>query len=552
MVSPTELVDVLARLVAGGENEVVEFKAASRDYNTDKIGQYFSALSNEANLRGVETAWLAFGIDDKTRKVVGTDYRADSTERLQGLKAQVTQGSEPSASLREIHEVEHPGGRVLLFEIPPAPRGIPISWKGHFYARSGESLVPLGLDKLDEIRNQSRALDWSAIVVRDATVADLDVNALGVAREAFVSRHPRLSADEIRGWSTATFLERANLSIDGGLTRAAILLLGKPESFHLLSPLMAEVTWRLEGEERAYEHFGLPFLLNTTKVYERIRNVQLRMLQPGTLIQTEVPKYDKKSVLEAVHNCIAHADYTTGSRVIVTEYVDRIVLENAGAFVDGQPVDYVVAARTPRKYRNPLLVNAMTELNMIDRLGYGIQQIHRSQAQRFLPLPDYDLDEQGTVRVTIYGAVIDRNYSELLMARTDLSLPDVLALDRIQKKLPVAKDTAERLRRAHLVEGRRPNVHVSSLVAAAAATKADYILTRAQDDAHYVKLVTDYLEKFGGASRQEINRLLWAKLSDALDDQQKRNKVTNLLTKMRQDNVIHNVGSQQKPVWKLV
>ncbi|NDL60416.1 RNA-binding domain-containing protein [Phytoactinopolyspora mesophila] len=550
--TPAELADVLDRLIAGWENEVVEFKVASRDYNTDKVGEYFSALSNEANLRGADTAWLVFGVEDKSRRVVGTDYRANNPERLQSLKTQITQGTEPSASVRDIHEFVHADGRVLLFEIPPAPRGIPIAWKGHYYARSGESRVPLGLDKLDTIRNQTLGSDWSAAVVPNARLDHLDTDALETARAAFAARHARIDSDEIAAWSTQTFLERAKLTVDGGITRAAILLLGKEESAHLLSPLLAEITWRLVGEERAYEHFGPPFILTSTKVYERIRNVQIRMLQPGALIQTEVEKYDRRSVLEAIHNCIAHADYTRGARIVVTERIDRIDLENAGSFVEGAPTDYVVADRTPMSYRNPFLVSAMTELNMIDRMGYGIQQIHRSQARRFLPLPDYDLSQPNGVKLTIYGAVIDQNYSELLMARTDLPLGDILALDRVQKKFPVPKETLRRLRRAHLIEGRMPHVHVSAMVAAATATKADYIRQRPQDDAHYAKLVIDYLEKFGHASRHEINTLLWDKLSDALDDQQKRHKITNLLTKLRSEGAIYNAGSKQKPRWELV
>lgn len=61
-----ELTTLLEQLISTWENEVAEFKQAGNDYDTGKIGEYFSALSNEANLRGAERAWLVFGIDDKT------------------------------------------------------------------------------------------------------------------------------------------------------------------------------------------------------------------------------------------------------------------------------------------------------------------------------------------------------------------------------------------------------------------------------------------------------------------------------------------------------
>jgi len=66
---------LLTELIDAWENEVVEFKQAGNDYSTDEIGKYFSALANEANLRGVEAAWLVFGVNNKTRSVVGSDYR---------------------------------------------------------------------------------------------------------------------------------------------------------------------------------------------------------------------------------------------------------------------------------------------------------------------------------------------------------------------------------------------------------------------------------------------------------------------------------------------
>ena len=145
---------LLDQLITTWETEVVEFKQAQHDYDTDRIGEYVSALGNEANLRGQERAWLVFGVHDRQRTVVGTHYRPD-TERLNGLKHQIAQGTQPGISFRNIHVLQHPQGRVILFEIPAAPRGIPIAWKGHYYARAGESRVPLGIDKLDEIRQQT-------------------------------------------------------------------------------------------------------------------------------------------------------------------------------------------------------------------------------------------------------------------------------------------------------------------------------------------------------------------------------------------------------------
>lgn len=550
--TPTDLNHLLEQLLLSWESEVVEFKQASKDYDTDKIGIYFSALSNEANLRNIERAWLVFGVNDKTRAVVGTDYRMEN-ERLQGLKNQIARATEPSITLREIYVLEHPEGRVVLFEVPPAPRGIPIAWKGHYYARAGESCTSLGLDKLDDIRQQTLQHDWTAQIIADAAISDLDEAAVTKARESFAQKYAnRFAKDVVMSWSIKAFLDRARLTQNGQITRTALMLLGRPESAYYLLPHPAQLTWKLEGQERAYEHFGPPFLLNTTLLYQRIRNIQLRILPQDELLPIEISKYDQKIVLEALHNCIAHQDYTRNGRVVVIEQPERLVFENEGRFFEGLPDEYIQGDKTPRRYRNPFLTQAMTELNMIDTMGYGIHSMYKGQVKRYLPLPDYDLSQPDAVRMMLYGGVVDPAYSRLLIQKTDLPLVDILALDRVQKKLTIPNEAAARLRRAGLIEGRKPNLHVSALVAHVTANKADYIRTRTQDDEFYAKLLTDYLSQFGQADRSEINKLLLDKLSDALSQEQKEAKIGNLLTKLRRNKRIHNTGTRSQPIWKLV
>jgi len=539
----------LNQLITNWENELVEFKQADDSFSTSDIGKYFSALANEANLRSTEKSWLVFGINNKKRIIVGTNYREDK-ERLNDLKMQISQGTQPSISFRDIHELITPQGRVLLFEIPAAPRGIPIAWHGHYYARTGESLVPLNIDKQEFIRKQVGATDWSAAIIENADITNLDEKAVKKAKEAFAQKYiNRFKPDEVMNWPDSTFLNRAKLTIDNKITRATLLLLGKAESSYLLSPHPAQITWKLEGPERAYEHFGPPFLLTTSHLYQRIRNIQLGILPDNELVAREITKYDQKIILEALHNCIAHQDYTRNGRILVTESLDRLVLDNLGAFYEGEPSDYIAGHKTPQRYRNPYLAQAMVELGMIDTMGYGIHEMYVGQARRYLPLPDYDLTNPDAVKITIYGQIVDLAYTRMLIQNSALTLEEITALDRIQKHLPLNGGVLTNLKRKKLIEGRKPNFHVSAFVANLTATKAEYVRTRTLDDSHYKKLIMDYLYKFGSASRKDINDLLWEKLSDALNETQKQNKIGNLLTNLKHENKIVNMGSRRTPKW---
>lgn len=550
--TPAQLKQQLDALIAGWEGECVEFKAASQDFDTSDIGKYFSALSNEANLRGRSSAWLVFGVENKTRTVTGTAYRPER-ERLHSLKQQIAQDSEPSTTFQEIHELSIPAGRVVLFQIPPAPRGIPIGWKTHYYARNGESLSGLPITKLDEIRAQSVADDWSAVICREAALADLDPTALAKAREAYLSKFSdRIPATTIRAWDHATFLEKAKLSLGGGLTRACILLLGRSEAVRHTMPAVAEISWKLEGSELAYEHFHPPFLIATSLLYQRIRNTRLTVLPAGQLIPVEMAKYDQRIVLEALHNCVAHQDYTRQERILVIERPGELLFQNAGTFYDGTPDDYILGNKTPSRYRNRLLAEAMVHLRMIDTMGFGIREVMcRGQASRYLPLPDYDKIGPDHVVMRLQGRFLDENYSRLLLANPDFDLADIRALDLVQKGRAPESEAIESLRRRKLIEGRKPHLHISSLIAATTGQKASYIRTRRQDDAFLEKLVLDYLAQWHQATRRDLDDLLWPKLPEALDSARRKNKVHNLLTRMREGGAIVNTGSRGTPCWEL-
>jgi ATP-dependent DNA helicase RecG len=545
-----ELKYILNNLIATWENEVIEFKEANDNFSTSDIGKYFSALSNEANLRNVEYGWLVFGVRNRDRSVVGSEYRRDAA-RLDGLKNEIARNTEPGVTFRDIHELFVDEKRVVMFQIPAAPRGMPISWNGHYFARAGESLSSLGLDKLDAIRNQTLASDWTAQVVPAASVNDLDPDAVQRARDAFAQKHAnRISASEITGWSIETFLDKAKLTQSGRLTRAAILLLGKAESAYLLNPSPAELTWKLVGQEQAYEHFGPPFFLNTSRLYQRIRNIQIRLLPADELIPYEIAKYDQRVVLEALHNCIAHQDYSRNGRIIVTEYPDKLTLENVGKFFEGKPEDYIISQKTPSHYRNPFLTQAMVQLNMIDTMGFGIRSMHEAQRKRYFPMPDYDITGPN-VRMTIYGGVVDPGYSRLLMRRTNLPIGEVLALDRVQKKFAIPDDMAKHLKQEGLIEGRKPRFHVSAQVAAATFKKAEYIRNRSFDDRHFQDMIVELIKKFGSAKRHDIDTLIMDKLSDTLNDTQKRTKIGNLLSGLKAKGKIQNSGSRTAPSWKI-
>lgn len=191
-----EYCELLDYLIRHWENEIVEFKAASGQYSTDKIGQYFSAISNEANLHNQQYGWLILGVSENDRReIVGTAFKKGDPQLLGRFKHEIAVNTTDSLTFIDIVEL-YPVGksgspeRVLMFKIPAAAVGMPTAWKNRFYARNGDSVSILQQYKIDQIRGQVRR-DWSKLIVAEATLSDLDPKAIQLAREKYKEKMNR-------------------------------------------------------------------------------------------------------------------------------------------------------------------------------------------------------------------------------------------------------------------------------------------------------------------------------------------------------------------------
>jgi ATP-dependent DNA helicase RecG len=534
------------------ENEIVEFKEAKNDFDFNKLGRYYSALSNEANLKGEAYAWLVFGIEDKNHKTIGSNYRLDRTS-LDRLKSEVANKTTNNVSFVEIHEVMTNEGRVILFQIPAAPHGIPIAWDGHFYGRNSEDLTPLNLEKIERIRRQATFSDWSAQICPHATIEDLDSVALKIAREKFKIKNPRL-AHEVDGWDNHLFLTKSKLMFRGQLTRSAIILLGKPESEHLLTPAIARITWLLkdkEGIEKDYHHLTCPLILAVDEVFSKIRNLKYRYIkEESSLFPEEVEQYDSQNIRELLNNCIAHQDYSLGGRINVVESEDATLsFTNLAEFLPGSIENVINSEEPPEFYRNSNLVQAMVNFNMIDTAGSGIKRVFRFQRDRLFPMPDYELTDRK-VKAVLTGKVLDLDYARVLARHKDLSLSEILMLDKVQKKKELTEEEVKHLRKKGLIEGRKPNYIIAESVAIKTKQVGAYLKNRGLDSGYYEKLLFEFIKRHkSGVNKNEIRELFQDKLPMHFSAAQKDTKISNLLRRLKGEKLVKNVGSDKRPCW---
>ena len=368
---------------------------------------------------------------------------------------------------------------------------------------------------------------------------DLDPRAIAVAREKFKELFNGSRDTEIDSWTDEVFLNKAKLTKKSAITRTAIILLGKSESDHFLNPSICKIRWFLRDDvdnNKDFRVFTIPMILAIEEIGSLIRNTTYTYTISGSMFPESMSRYDAFTLREPLNNAIAHQDYSKGCHIDVIEYEDdRLSFKNAGQFIP-ESVEAVVTNDFPEShYRNPALVEAMRNVKMVETEGGGIKKLFMQQRRRFFPMPDYDIEDNHVI-CTIDGRVLDENFANILVSNTSLSLQDIMLLDSVQKGKTVSHEAANYLRKKGYIEGRYPNLFLSSKVIAPTkhvGLKTTYIKNRSFDDEYFKKLIVDYIREFGKSKRQDLYALISNKLSEYMTAQQRYDKLTTLLSALK-------------------
>ena len=437
------------------ENEKCEWKefkslkSAVSGRAGDDIISYVSAISN------MQGGNLVIGIQDKTHSVIGIQEFADYS--VENIKYRVI-GNCPNLNpdFFKIQEfiTSDTNKTVWVFHIPKHQFRLPVYAHKKTWQRIDDNLVEMTKARLDAILTQFQVNeDWSKAIIQEATIEDLDQEAIKKARIEFKKRNPKYSED-VDNWNDVDFLNKAKLTIKGKITRTALILLGKDESEHYLGSSV-KIRWNLktiDNQDKDFEIFSIPFIISVDEVYKKIRNLKYRYLRDGTLFPDEVLRYEPFNIRESLNNAIAHQDYSKGARINVVEFEDdHLVFSNYGSFLP-KSVEDVVLKDTPEEvYRNPFLVEAMKNLDMIETQGGGIRKIFNFQKQRFFPLPDYNFDD-NKVKVTITGKILDENFARIIIKNSELGLDEIILLDKVQKKKEISENEFKFLKKENVLK----------------------------------------------------------------------------------------------------
>ena len=524
-----------------------EFKNLKNSFCGDEKNDVISYVSAIANMEGGD---LLIGVHDKTLEIVGTDtYNYDRQKAILRLTERCANLSTEGLDIEEF-TTDNSNKKVWVIHIPKHLPKRPVFAHNKAWQRIEDSLVEMTAERMSAILDEPifSETDWSAQIVSDATIDDLDEVAIAKARMMFKKVHSRIPEAEVNAWTVETFLSKCGIMKNGGITRAAIILLGKYESAFKLRPAVAQVTWTRRDENKDvvdYEHFTVPFILTVDEILSRIENLTMREMPGGTLFPDTMKHYDDYTIREALHNCIAHQDYTMQQRINFVENPTYLFYSNAGNFIPGTLENALTNEEPQAYFRNECLCRAMVDFNMIDTVSRGIKKMFNEQWRRHFPMPDYEIDTKNRkVSVRIYGNEINEQYTNLLKTNKSLTLWDCISLDAIQKGRNIHEDIAQNLLNRGLIEGDAPNYTISLGIAKATRQLQDYTKQKGLDKEKIKQMVLQYLKNAGseGAKRDSIYEYVKDVLPQAKTHEQQLRLLGDVLNALSVDKLIYTKG----------
>jgi ATP-dependent DNA helicase RecG len=469
-----------------------EYKEARGSYHFDELVQYCVALANEGGGK------ILLGVTDRRpRQVVGTAAFSEPGRTEAGIFQRLHRRV-------VIEEYSHNGLRVLIVHVPSRPVGSAWNDGGVFWMRAGDSLVGMTDEQLQLIHTEA-VLDFSAQVCVAAGMSDLDPGAIANFRTLWSKK---AGIPRILSWTDEQTLASAELTLDGQISFAALILLGTHSGLGRHLP-QAEVVFEYRSSETAgpspdRSELREGFLLFNDQLWEQINKRNDRQSYQDGFFRFEIPTFDERVIREAILNAVCHRDYRLGGSVFVRQFSRRLEVVSPGGFPPGITPENILDQQNPRNRR---LAEALSKCGMIERAGQGMNIMFERSVMQSKPLPDFSGSAAHEVRLTLLGTVTNvafirflEKVGEQTMASFDTH--DLLVLDHLQRDEEVPSHLRTRLRhlqQSGVIEsmgrGRGTRYLLSRRFYAALGQKGAYTRRKGLDRQEYKELLVKHIRE---------------------------------------------------------
>lgn len=375
---------------ATSESEILEFKEAKNQFDTSKLFSYCIAIANEGG------GHLILGIkNDLPRPVVGTNAFHSNSKIAEKILQKV-------GFRVDIDEVPHPSGRVVVFSIPPRPKGTPLHVEGQYLMRSGECLVPMTPDRLRKIFSEGTP-DWLEESSLD-NVSGAEIIRL-LDTQAFFDLlklpYPERQDGVIERLLDERLINRIGNNSYAIKRLGGVLLAKRLRDFPDLSrkgPRVVVYSGKGKTETKltkiGSKGYAAAFKGLVSFVMAQIP--QNEVIKDS--IRAEVRMVPDLVIRELVANALIHQDFTmTGTSVAIDIYSNRIDISNPG-----EPIVPTERFIDSYRSRNERLADVARRMGICEEKGSGIDKVIQTIEVFQLPAPSFLAADMRT-QVTIFG-----------------------------------------------------------------------------------------------------------------------------------------------------
>lgn len=521
------------------ENEHLEFKEAKKHFDFELLVKYCAALANEGGGK------MILGITDKyPRRIVGSQAFGNLERTKSGLIERL--------HLRiDAEIINHPDGRIIVFNVPSRPMGYPLHYNGAYWMRSGDTLVPMTPDMLKRIFDECGP-DYSAEICGDMTISDLDASAIRLFRQKW---YDKSGSDSVLRFSDEQILADAELTIDGRITYAALILLGSQKALARCLP-QSELIFEYRsgdssGAAQQRIEYRKGYFLYQDELWQiiNLRN-DIQHFHEGLFLR-DIKTFNEIAVREGIQNAISHRDYRMAGSIFVRQYPRRIEIASPGSLPPGITLRNILWRQSPRNRR---IAEALSRCGMVERSGQGMNLMYEECIRESKPQPDFAGTDDFQVAVTLYGTIRDPRFVKFLEKigqerLSDFTTEDFLLLDIIRREQTIPDNLKYRV--SHLLDqgalesigrGKGSRYILSRNFYDFVGKKGAYTRKRGLDrDTNKALLLKHIVDnKKTGSQLNELKQVLPALTGD---------QVRTLLKEMQAENFIYCIGRTKSAKW---
>lgn len=499
-----------------GEHGNVAYDGGSRLKPSERrrcILGYVTALCNEKG------GSLVIGMEDKyPHKVVGTRQNENSTGELE---ANIYRDTGIRPKIYELYEDEaEKKGRVLVIDVPPRPAGTVFKFEDVPLMRVGEELKPMS-DEVYLSIIQENEPDFSQQICRDATLDDLDPDALSVLKEKYARKQ---NNPIFLTLSNRQILSDLQLITDEGITNAAVILLGKEDFIKRVYPQASVMLeYRHSESQITFDNrisYSQPFFIMIDRLWHDIdlRNGKFQIKEGPYIF--DVPYFNEEVIRESINNAITHRDYTRHSETVIKQYPQKLIITNAGGFPHGVTIDNILTV--PSTPRNRLLADVLSKTGIVERSGQGVDKIFYRTLSEGKEAPDYSGSDAFNVELILSAIIQDKAFAlfiesvqQNLAEDNKLSVFEIVVLDKIrrnEKTTALDKAVIKQLMDRNLIEKRGKTNGIHYILCQSyyefTGNTAEYSKKSDWNTSQVTSIIIPFLTKYNKAKMGDFVKLL--------------------------------------------